>query len=172
MKSILVKVLIVMIVSICFCVATIMYWNARFDEGASALKVNEYGTVLERLEPLAALGDSRAQYIVGELYAFGLGVAKDDERAVMWFRKSALDHQSERERAAPAEYYVAQEYAGMGGGLVERNNDEAKKWLRRAAEGGHKPAAALLAKAYSEGLLGLSQDSNEAKVWLEKSKLD
>lgn len=148
-----------------------MYWNARFDEGASALKVLEYGTALERLEPLAALGDSTAQYIVGELYAFGLGVAKDDERAIMWFRKSAWEHHGERERAAPAEYYVAQEYTEIGG-LVERNYDEAKKWLRRAAEGGHKPAAALLAKAYSEGLLGLSQDSNEAKVWLEKAKPD
>jgi TPR repeat protein len=145
-----------------------IYWNVRYDEGVSALKGLDYGTAAERLEPLALLGDSTAQFLVGQLYAFGLGVTKDDERAIMWFRKSAWEHHGELDSAAPAEYYVAQDYAETGG-MVEQNYDEASKWLRRAAEGGHKLAAALLAKAYSEGLLGLPQDLDQARAWLERA---
>lgn len=148
-----------------------IYWNVRYDEGAAALKALDYGTAVERLEPLASLGDSTAQFVVGQLYAFGLGVAKDDERAIMWFRKSAWEHHSESDRAAPAEYFVAQEYSETGG-LVEPNYVEAKKWLQKAAEGGHKEAASHLAKAYSEGLLGFSRDSNQAKEWFERAKAD
>lgn len=162
MKSMVIKSFVLLLVLACAFGGGTIYWHIRNDEGSAALKTLDYGTAVERLEPLALLGDSDAQFIIGQLYAFGLGVAKDEERAIMWFRKSGWEHHGETDRAAPAEYLTAQDYLDTGG-MVGLNYAEAKKWLQKAAEGGHKEAASQLAKAYSQGLLGLSPDSNQAK---------
>jgi uncharacterized protein len=171
MKFMAIKIIVLVLVLAGAIGGGTIYWNVRSDEGSLALKTLKYSTAVERLEPLAALGDSTAQFLVGQLYAFGLGVAKDEERAIMWFRKSGWEHHGETDRAAPAEYLTAQDYLDTGG-MVEINYAEAKKWLQKAAEGGHKEAASQLAKAYGQGLLGLSPDSNQAKEWFEKSKAD
>lgn len=162
------KVLIAAGVVICFGVGAIAYKNARFEQGAVALKMLDYKTAFERLEPLAAFGDSTAQYLLGQLFAFGLGVKKDDEQALMWFRKAAWEYTGQQDKASAAEYYVALEYA-ENGGLVERNDTEALKWFRRSAEGGHRPAAAYLGRAYGEGLLGLPQDKVQSQSWRDRA---
>lgn len=53
-----------------------------FDDAFLALKTGEYGQAIRLLCPWAAVGDSKAQYILGDLYAFGWGVTQDDETAV------------------------------------------------------------------------------------------
>jgi hypothetical protein len=56
----------------------IVYEETQLDEGVSALKAEDYITTLDKLRPLALLGDSDAQYILGKMYAFGWGVVKDN----------------------------------------------------------------------------------------------
>ena len=45
---------------------------------------------LKSLTALAEKGDARAQLEVGQTYYFGTGVEQDDEEAVKWYRKAAI----------------------------------------------------------------------------------
>lgn len=113
--------------------------NDILDAGASALKVGDYRKASEKLSTLARLGDGKAQYLLGQMYAFGWGVSKSDDEAIKWFRKAGMWSEGTTDAAAAAEYYVGQGYAeGIG---VTRNEAESQKWFRRAAEGGYRPSA-------------------------------
>lgn len=52
------------------------------DTAALALKEGDYIRARDRLRPLAYLGDSLAQQFMGDFYAYGWGVPKDDETAI------------------------------------------------------------------------------------------
>jgi TPR repeat protein len=111
--------------------------NAELDAGGFALKTEDYPTALKKLRPLAYLGDSTAQYLLGLMYAYGWGVARDDEAAIGWFRRAGRWSEGTADRAATAEYYVGREYAE--GGVVPRDEALSRKWFQRAAEGGYRP---------------------------------
>ena len=53
----------------------------------------------------AELGDARAQHNLGVMYEKGLGVARDDVQAVLWYRKAA------DQGLAEAQYNLALTYA-------------------------------------------------------------
>ena len=60
--------------------------NARADysDGQAAFERQDYSTALYELEPLAAQGDGRAEYLVGIIYRDGLGVPQDYVTAYAW----------------------------------------------------------------------------------------
>ncbi|PPD45240.1 MAG: hypothetical protein CTY16_10535 [Methylobacter sp.] len=115
---------------------SIVYEEIWFEDGISALKIEDYKTALEKLRPLALLGDSNAQRELGEMYAFGWGVAKDKDLAMYWFRRAGRWTRSEPDKGASSAYYVGKNYAE--GISIKRDTQEAMIWFRIAAEGGHK----------------------------------
>jgi TPR repeat protein len=128
-------------------VALIVVRNYRFEAGVRALKTGDYATTLRELKPLAYLGDTPSQYVLGEMYAFGFGVQKDDSEAIHWFRRAALFTQKGIDPAAPAEFSVSKAYAvGIG---VRADANESLKWLQLAAAGGSKEAVAKLEETRS-----------------------
>ena len=122
-----------------------------FNDASLALKTGDYGQAMRLLRPWAAVGDSKAQYILGELYAFGLGVAKDDEIAVYWYRRAGQigpaepSDESASDPAASAMYYVGKRYQEGTG--VKRDEGEARKWFERSAKGGFAKAREELKRA-------------------------
>jgi len=119
--------------------------NYEFDTATKALKSGDYGPALQKLKALASLGDSRAQYILGDMYARGVGVDKNDDQAINWFRRAAIGVHGETDPAAAAELAVAKSYAeGIG---VKPDQAESLKWFRRAADGGSKEATVELEKS-------------------------
>ena len=114
------------------------------------------------------LGDSVAQYELGWMYAFGLGVKKNDSEAMKWFEKAAFEHEQNFSKAAASAYYAGERYMELynnnQGDPVE-NASSSIYWFKRSAEGGYVKAAILLSKAYSEGLLGVKQDEKVAQYW-------
>lgn len=113
--------------------------NAQLDGAAAALKTSDYETALKKLQPLAQLGDNHAQYLLGQMYAFGWGVPRNDDAAIAWFRRAAMWSEGLVDPAAAAEYYVAQNY--LEGRGVQKDEAEANKWFRRAADGGYRVPA-------------------------------
>ena len=112
----------------------------RLDRGIMALKTED-GTALQHLMPLARLGDTKAQELVGLAYGLGLGVPKDDRAAIYWFRRSGSGMESgHTDRAAAQSYELALHLRVLG------DSAESRKWLRFAAKGGHRDAAAMLRK--------------------------
>jgi TPR repeat protein len=117
--------------------------NYEFDSASRALKTGNYSAAVPRLKALASLGDARAQYVLGSMYATGVGVEKNDSEAIRLFRKAAIGSHGEVDPAAAAELAVAKDYAeGTEGAKVDQA--ESLKWLRRAAEGGSQEAIAEL----------------------------
>jgi len=124
--------------------AAVLWRNHVFNQAAAALMVSDYAQAHERLKLLADLGDSKAQALLGDFYAFGWGVRKDDQQAVAWYRRAGPEGESARDPAAPAEYYTGLRYwKGEG---VPRNEAEARRWFERSAEGGYSKAADLLSQ--------------------------
>ena len=112
--------------------------RSRFEAGILALKTGDYESAAEKLRSLAYLGHEGAQYHLGEMYAFGWGVGKDDDEAISWFRRAARWTEGTTDPAAAAEYFVAVNYESGTG--VERNPEEARRWYERSAAGGYKDA--------------------------------
>jgi len=124
----------------------ILVRNFEFDSAARALKTGDYAVALPKLKSLASLGDGRAQYVLGSMYATGVGVDKNDTEAIRLFRKASVGTHGETDPAAPAELAVAKNYAEGTEG-VKPDPAESQKWLRRAAEGGSQEALAELQKS-------------------------
>jgi TPR repeat protein len=147
-------------------------------------------------ERQAETGDPEAQNSVGEMYARGLGVPKDPEKALQWFRKSAeqgnaraqanLGAMHEKglgvpqdkaesvkwfEKAAAQGHPGAQYHLGeilMGGLGVRRDPKTAVQWFLKAAEKGHSRAQNNLGILYSEGR-GVDADPEQAMTWFLKA---
>ena len=118
----------------------------ELDSATRALK-DENGpdgaAAIGNLAPLAELGDGTAQYLLGSIYAGGLGVRENDRDAIYWFRRAAFFAEAGADPAAPAELAVAKAYAEGTDG-VKADPVESAKWLRLAAAGGSKEAMAIL----------------------------
>ena len=138
--------------AIVVCIIAVSYYRFWvFNDANLALKTGNYAQTMRLLHPWAVIGDSKAQYTLGELYAFGLGVAQDDETAIYWYRRAGpigpLDagERSVTDPAAPAMYYVGKQY--LDGTGVKRDEAKARKWFERSAKGGFAKAKAELQRA-------------------------
>ena len=70
--------------------------------------------------------------MLGEIYSGGLGVPENQETAVKWYRKAAMQGND------GAQYYLGEcYYWGKG---VAQNDAEAVKWFQKAANQEHAGA--------------------------------
>jgi len=116
----------------------------------------------------AEKGDAAAQTKLAQMYAYGIGVAKDEAEAVKWERKAA------EQGDAVAQDGLAYDYdSGQG---VDKDQAESVKWrqralesYRKAAESGNANAQSELGMRYHFGLWGVPQDYAQAANWLRKA---
>lgn len=100
--------------------------------------------------------DAEAQFTLGQRYARGIGVKKNDKAAVHWFMRAAESGHMEAQR------YLAFEY--LNGRGVDKNEVEGLRRLRIAAEAGDAPSQRQLGYHYATGS-GLTGDANEGTHW-------
>ena len=148
--------------------------------------------IFPRLLASAGCGASTSEFLVGLMYATGLGVPQNDEKAVSWLWAAAEQRSSVALRELTAmlldcrgvssnsglyefsslpheEQKEAVEHLLTGLYLQEHprgeNNEAlAVNYLRKAADLGHGVAQFLLGMAYFEGH-GIDQDDSEAFLW-------
>jgi TPR repeat protein len=112
---------------------------------------------LDAIRQRAEQGDADAQETLGQFYSAGLGVAKDDAQAVVWFEKAA-------EQGRPlAEFSLGEMYENGRG--VPKVTDKAVDWYRKSAEQGYARARGALRKMYVEGKLVPVADSQAGSWW-------
>ena len=104
----------------------------------------------------ANLGDSSAQYQLGQAYMSHMGVTHDVDRAIYWYQKAANQHD------ADAQFALAELFLGKYNGPV--NLIEAEMLLNHAAEQGCIPAQVVLARLLELGDK-LTQDVVRAAYW-------
>lgn len=115
------------------------------------------------VEWLSRAADSRhagAQYLLGLMYAYGLGVKKDRAEAAKWFRFWSASGSAEEK------YNLGVLYAsGIG---FPKDKREAARWNFRAATEGHAKAQYKLAVMHRDGVGG-PQDHDQATYWLKRA---
>jgi TPR repeat protein/S1-C subfamily serine protease len=130
---------------------------ADYDSGYNAYKRGEYRAALDELLPLAKQGDPRAQRVVGNMYADGLGVDEDYDTAVKWYQRAA------DQGYAPAMADLGDLY--FYGNGVDQDQAAAVKWYRRGAERGDPAAEYDYGLIFHDGSAGQKQNFDAAMKW-------
>ena len=114
----------------------------------------------EQIRTKAEQGDADAQVSLGFFYAYGVGMI-DPAEAVKWYLKAA------KQGELQAQHELIKRY-DTGEGVV-KDEAEAAKWLRKAAEqSGASKYQYRLGIRYSDGT-GVVKDEAEAAKWYRKS---
>jgi TPR repeat protein len=121
--------------------------------GASAEAVRLY-------RKAADAGHAPAMNNLGNMYASGRGVEKDDGEAARWYRKAADAGD------AVAMNNLGNMYANGRG--VEKDDGEAARWYRKSADAGHAAAMGNLGNMYESGR-GVEQNDDEAVHWYREA---
>ncbi len=109
-------------------------------------RLKHYQTVLSQLYDRAILGDSDAQFELGQLYQYGIGVDKNIDQAIVYYQLAA-DQQEVR-----AEYNLAILY--LEGETSQIDYQTGLSWLTDAAFKGNRYAQYSLAHLYEKGFTG------------------
>jgi TPR repeat protein len=109
---------------------------AGTQQGFDAFRTGQYDEALKELRPAAKSGDADAQFLLGRMHMAGLGVKKDDNAAVAYYKSAAEGGSVE----AAHEYGTAL-VSGTG---VEQDLPEGLKWLYVAEQGGVNKARIYL----------------------------
>jgi TPR repeat protein len=164
------------------------------DMAYGAYQRGLYLTALHLALPRAEAGDAAAQTLAAEIYARGLGVPRDPEKAKEFYGKAAKQGIPEAEfryalilmgnkppgeapddafrfmkEAADAGHTTAAfDYAQM---ISDRNPGSegmasAFVYYRKAAEGGLADAQYAMSQAYANGVGGMPKDDAKARKWL------
>jgi hypothetical protein len=100
------------------------------------------------------------QHALGERYAYGRGVPRNDPEAIKWFRLAAEQGHAE------AQYKLGVMFdKGLG---TSENPREALHWYTQAAAQGHGGAENNLGHLYHKGR-GVPQDTAEAARWYQQA---
>jgi TPR repeat protein len=170
--------------------------NADMNDAQKAYNAGSYNSAMFYALREAKQGSAEAEYMLGNMYNFGLGVKRDPQQAVHWYSKAITKgHKDaqlnlgvmfdkgdgvELDRRRALELYedlandgdpTAQLYVGLiyeEGKLSSPNYKSALSWYRKAAEKDVPYAAFRIGMLYKLGL-GVEIDYNQAVYWLKRA---
>jgi TPR repeat protein len=117
-------------------------------------------TAMAKLRPAAETGHVKSQVLLGVI----LDAAEFDEDAAGMFRRAADAGDAE------GEFYLGSMYSNGEG--VKKDEAEALRLLKSAADKGHQQALRVVAAAYADGMLGIGEagrQSQDALSWIRRS---
>jgi hypothetical protein len=114
--------------------ATTSALGADLYDGLTAMKANRFEEAREIFLPLAQGGNADAEELIGVMYAMGLGVERDDERAFDWYLRASL-------KGHPGAQSGIGWYYEVGRGLPAPDLPRAFAWYTLSAIGGDPDAA-------------------------------
>lgn len=108
--------------------------GADLFDGLTAMKANRFEEAREIFLPLAQGGNADAEELIGVMYAMGLGVERDDERAFDWYLRASL-------KGHPGAQSGIGWYYEVGRGIPAPDLPRAYTWYTLSAIGGDPDAA-------------------------------
>jgi TPR repeat protein len=140
--------------------------HAQADPDLAAAKraydASEFVEAARLVRPLAERGNPGAQFLMGQMLFFGLGMERDDAKAVSWYGLAAQAGNTE------AQYRLGYLYA-TGQGVAYDAAAAERYWLA-AANKGHRGAIVALSDFYHEGLYR-KEDEVLARRWLNRAAM-
>ena len=135
-----------------FCLLFSLPAYAQSDEGKAAFAKHDYKAALLNWQPRAEQGDASAQYGLGRLYFFGLGVQPDFEQGVTWFRKAADQNDPYAQRSLGLVYLRGHDDVAPDPEQANVCFLKAVDGFTKSAEGGDATAEYSLGKAWNRML--------------------
>lgn len=143
-------------------------WSVSLDQFmADAQPLNPQASTEElaaawsrRFGPDREITIAKAQYYLGEMHSFGIGVPRDQPEAIRWYTKAAAAGNTEAQLSLGKRYWHGHD--------VSKDYQQAVHWFRKAAEHGDIDAQFYLGVAYSTGN-GVLQDYQQAMHWFGKA---
>jgi S1-C subfamily serine protease len=132
----------------------------RFTQGWHAFEAGDHSRALSIWLPLAEQGDRHAQSNLGFMYEYGQGVARDEQQAAHWYRRSASNG------LAAAQFNLALMYADGRG--IRQDLPRATYWFQQAAEQGLADAQYQLAEHLQQHM-GVPRSSAAVHGWLNRA---
>ena len=117
-----------------------------YEEGNRYYKAKQYEKAYACFMQPDNRQNPKAQNTLGLMYDSGLGVEKDQKKAVEWFTRSAMNGN------AVAQYNLALAYRYGEG--VPKDDSKALEWYLKAAEQQYAPAELNIGYLYDEGMYG------------------
>ncbi len=136
---------------------------ADLEEARDLMEAGQFEAARAALWPAARSGNAEAEELIGVMYALGLGVEKDDQRAFEWYLRSSL-------KGHPGAQSGIGWYYEVGRGMPAPDLVRAYMWYTLSAIGGDPDAAISLEEVVKK----MSQDQIEKaltlvadyKVWM------
>jgi TPR repeat protein/S1-C subfamily serine protease len=135
--------------------------RADYDSGYKAFKNGDYKVAMDELLPLAKQGDPKAQRVVGNMYADGLGVDEDYAAAAKWYQLAVGQGYAAAMPDLGDLYYY--------GNGVDQDQAIALKWYRRGAERGDPVAEYDYGLIFHDGTAGQKQNFDAALKWFMRA---
>ncbi|MHA3976802.1 tetratricopeptide repeat protein [Halovulum sp. GXIMD14794] len=107
---------------------------AEIEHARDLMEAGRFEEAYKELWPAARSGNADAEELIGVMYALGLGVARDDERAFDWYLRSAM-------KGHPGAQSGVGWYYEIGRGMPEGDLVRAYLWYALSAIGGDPDAA-------------------------------
>ena len=117
--------------------------RAGLTEGVAAYQAGDLPLAYKEFRAGAEKGEADCQFNVGLMYEQGMGVAKDEKEAVVWYRKSA------EQGNANAQFNLGVLYENGRGCAVDFA--QANQWYRKASVQGDALAIGNLGMLYVRG---------------------
>ena len=110
---------------------------AEIEEARDLMEAGDFKEAYTLLEPAARSGNADAEELIGVMYAMGLGVERDDQRAFEWYLRSSL-------KGHPGAQSGIGWYYEIGRGMPAPDLVRAYMWYTLSAIGGDPDAAISL----------------------------
>ncbi len=117
--------------------------KADIETARQLMEQNKFAEARELLLPAAQTGSAVAEELIGIMYAMGLGVPRDSERAFDWYLRSAL-------KGRPSAQSGLGWYYEVGLGIPAPDLVRAYAWYELSGIGGDPDAAANQQKIISK----------------------
>jgi TPR repeat protein len=110
---------------------------AEIENARDLMEAGQFQEAYSELWPAARSGNAEAEELIGVMYAMGLGVVRDDQRAFEWYLRSAM-------KGHPGAQSGVGWYYEIGRGMPTPDLVRAYMWYTLSAIGGDPDAAISL----------------------------
>ena len=137
--------------------------HAEIEKARDLMEEGQFGEAMKELWPAARSGNADAEELIGVMYAMGLGVERDDERAFDWYLRSAM-------KGHPGAQSGVGWYYEIGRGLPAPDLTRGYMWYTLSAIGGDPDAAISLEEVVKKMTKAEIDKAhilvNDYKVWM------
>jgi len=131
--------------------------STDYKQACSEYDKGNYAVAYERFYALAMDEDASSQLKIANMLLHGIGSKKDVEKAYVWYKKAADNHDSEAQ-------YIYGWYC-----IKEGKEKEGIKYLAQSGDGGYADAVCDLAGFFLRGLHTCEPDMNKAMTLFEQA---